>query len=411
LRYVLLVVLVGLGVHSLVPRAVAYWHLHSAATDFANYGLCMVGPTGPDLLQERPEEFWRLARRRLVASDPDGKPFARCVESLGAFEAERERKVAHEASAQQFREYEGIGPTFQPSLSLSDLVVTTQRLEQLVSDSSPFSRVGFAPLVRPSRNARAVPHPVSLPAPGLGKGLPASSVGHGSLLSLDGATALVTGRDANLSAYLSRDGGFSWTPADTQEPRIAAAGGRCSVAENEPSFQIAFDERRMRVESWLGGSLETSFPVTSADRTLLDVSCDNAAVLIATGDVEGGDLTLHLCKHVNRCRDLSLPEPLAGARARQRSFSLARVKGVMVLAMARGGIVRVISSRDDGESWTPSTVAYDRHEYSEPERSWGTPTRLLALGERVLLYAGSPVSGQRYSALVSEDFGASWRTR
>jgi hypothetical protein len=94
----------------------------------------------------------------------------------------------------------------------------------------------------------------------------------------------------------------------------------------------------------------------------------------------------------------------AGAR-----FSLARAGGVSVLALARGGIVRVVSSRDDGESWAPSTVAYDAGDAGPARAGDLRPDRLLSLGDRVLLYAGATAPGAPYPALISDDFGASWR--
>jgi hypothetical protein len=36
------------------------------------------------------------------------------------------------------------------------------------------------------------------------------------------------------------------------------------------------------------------------------------------------------------------------------------------------------------------------------------PTRLLSLGDRVLLYAGAERDRPSYAVLASDDFGASW---
>jgi hypothetical protein len=92
-------------------------------------------------------------------------------------------------------------------------------------------------------------------------------------------------------------------------------------------------------------------------------------------------------------------------------FSAARVRGVTVLAVSLLGIVRVFSSRDDGETWTPSVVAYDREEYRGEGPARRTPTQLLGLDGRVLLYAGSDAAHSTYPVLASDDFGASWHAR
>jgi hypothetical protein len=39
-----------------------------APTAFADYALCMVGPTGPSLLRDNPVEFRSLGRRRLASA-------------------------------------------------------------------------------------------------------------------------------------------------------------------------------------------------------------------------------------------------------------------------------------------------------------------------------------------------------
>src|SRR6188508_3229151 len=85
LRYVALLLAAGLSLRSLGGRALAFWQLHGAAADFASYAACMAGPTGPELIGQRPDEFWRLVRRRVVAARPESKPFAACLPSLDAY--------------------------------------------------------------------------------------------------------------------------------------------------------------------------------------------------------------------------------------------------------------------------------------------------------------------------------------
>jgi hypothetical protein len=104
---------------------------------------------------------------------------------------------------------------------------------------------------------------------------------------------------------------------------------------------------------------------------------------------------------------LAVPPVLRARVADDASLSIARVKGVSVISMARAGVVRVISSRDDGETWTPPIVAFDREE----QGSKATPTHLLGLGSKLVLYAGGRSATDTYPSLGSSDFGTSWQGR
>jgi hypothetical protein len=90
------------------------------------------------------------------------------------------------------------------------------------------------------------------------------------------------------------------------------------------------------------------------------------------------------------------------------AFSIARVRGATILSMSRSQVVRVISSRDDGQTWMPPVVAYDAAEYPAARLGEHTPTQLLPLDGRVLLYAGADRPGSTYPVLASDDLGASW---
>jgi hypothetical protein len=73
------------------------------------------------------------------------------------------------------------------------------------------------------------------------------------------------------------------------------------------------------------------------------------------------------------------------------------------------GIVRVASSRDDGRTWTPSTVVYDSNEYPLPRSAM--PNRLLRVGRRLFLHGTSTRAHPTYGLLYSDDAGASFRGR
>ncbi|HKO92322.1 MAG TPA: hypothetical protein VJU61_14260, partial [Polyangiaceae bacterium] len=108
------------------------------------------------------------------------------------------------------------------------------------------------------------------------------------------------------------------------------------------------------------------------------------------------------------CRELPVPGDLGLTEVSGLEVSAARVNGATILALTSAGIVRVISSRDDGQTWTPPVVAYDAGEAPELPYSSVVPTRLLSLGGRTLLYAGADRQHLSYAALASDDLGASW---
>src|SRR5690349_11731885 len=79
LRTLLILAILGVAVWVMHPRAHAAWQLHGAASGLADYALCMVGPTGPTLLRDNPTAFRALARRRLVSSEANDRPFQGCA--------------------------------------------------------------------------------------------------------------------------------------------------------------------------------------------------------------------------------------------------------------------------------------------------------------------------------------------
>ena len=90
-------------------------------------------------------------------------------------------------------------------------------------------------------------------------------------------------------------------------------------------------------------------------------------------------------------------------------MDLARVRGTTIVALTMGGVVRVASSRDDGRTWTPFSVAFDEAEHRELRTDVPIAGRLLVLGERVFLYGGGNKPQHTYPVLVSDDLGASFR--
>lgn len=411
LRLVLAVILGGLGVLWFVPRAGAYWHLHDAATRLSDYAVCMVGSGGPELLWERPDDFWRLTRRRLISSPPDARPFTACEAAAEVVADVVGRRPAYQAKAAEFVEYQttrGAGAAF----TLEDLKVSTGRFAALVEDAWPLLSKSPRQLLRPSLRARsALPVALQLPAPGAGRGLPAADLGYAAVKPLEDGYLLATGRDANLTAYWSRDGGRTWSQTNPEHLEHDLRLGSCALAGSSTSFRLSAAGDFLQLESWQHDQLSSSVALAPAEQRLLAFSCDaQAAVAIFSDEARRDAAAFRLCPAFGHCRDLPVPAALAGATAGSIELSAARVRGATILAVTHGGIVRVFSSRDDGRTWTPPVVAHDASEATSDSERAAAPTRLLSLGGRVLLYAGAVANRREYAVLASDDLGASWRS-
>jgi hypothetical protein len=405
LRYLVLLLAAGLAVRSFGLRAVAYWQLHTTAAEVANYAACMAGPSGPQLIHDRPAEFWRLLRRRVVGSAPDARPFAACVPSLVAL-AGGGRRAAHEARAMDFQEYGALRGAPKTGVAMADLSVSTAGLDELKAAAWPFAPAALDELLRPERTAKVAPHPTPPPRPALGRGLPSRELGYSAVRASGASYLLVAGRGANLSAHRSDDGGTTWVDVDADDPTAAALEGQCSSGDGKARFKLRETGDQLRVDSWLSGALETSFALATADSRLLGFACDGAVALaIARSDADARP-AFRLCPHLEPCKNLSVPPALRSVPAEGTALSIARVKGVSVISMARDGVVRVISSRDDGATWTPPIVAYARDDQGGGAAA---PTHLLSLGSKLLLYAGGRGATDTYASLLSSDFGASWQ--
>jgi hypothetical protein len=407
LRYVVLLIAAGLSVRSLGLRALAYWQLHETATQLGNYAACMVGPTGPKLFREQPADFWKLVRRRVVISSADVRPFASCLPALRVFAGET-RRPAHEARASDFVEHASLRSNAKPRFTVNDLTLGAERLDALEAAAWPFTPSSMDELIRPERRAPVAPHPVAPAVAARGRGLPPSDMGY-SALSISGSShALVTGQGAHTAAYRSDDGGLSWAAADVDDPAVDAWSGQCASAGASARFKLRQTSDQLRVDSWRDGEIETSFPLLSAHGRLSSFACDASAAVAVVREQADDRPLLRVCPHGAACKNLPVPPLLRSGVNDSASLSIARVEGATAVAMALSGVVRVISSRDDGETWTPPVVAYDGGERGDGNDA---PAHLLALGQKLSLYAGARSAGQTYPVLFSSDLGASWQER
>lgn len=395
------------------PRMQAAWKLHTSATALADYGLCMVGPTGPALLRDGSTQFRTLVRRRLVNAEANDRLFQDCAklafDLTGSMDAER----AHRAPAWTFAEYRGGTPARgrgapTPELSLDALEVNGRGLSELAHEAWPFVRDGYVKLVKPSLAAHEAVHPVEPPRPGIGRGLPNVRSGYRAVGTIDGAVAVAYGKAANLAVFKSSDGGLNWKPAPVRSAEAFAE--RCPAGERSYAFSLSSDSSRLMVTSSGGDAPPLSVTLAKADTEVVAAACDErglVAALRAEGEKEIG---LELCLFRGRCSPIQLPRFAGVGVAPKEPLDIARSQGVTMIATAMNGIVRVSSTRDDGQTWTPFTVAYDDGEWPDLRVDVRVPTRLLVIGKRTLLFGGGAKPDQTYSVLVSDDLGASFRS-
>jgi hypothetical protein len=401
LRFVLLVALLAGVVLLGYPRMQAAFRLHDVTVATADYGLCMVGPTGPTLIRDRASDFERLVRRRLIASAPSDRPFQRCAKLARTVTASVESERLHGLSASEFREYGGRGP------SLLDLGVSAAPLAKLANDAWPFARGGYTKLMKPSLGATEAAHVPAPPRPGFGRGLPPRSGLYRNVWREGSGYGVALGGGSDTGLYVTADRGLSFRPMarrgdvfDTHAERCASVDGRrvyrLSPREDGSAQQVLFS---------LEGAEPQASELSPMSERVLGTACDERSLAALTADRER--LHLRLCPFAGRCGELPLPNVVhPGASA----VDVAKVKGTIVLSVVQDGVVRVLSSRDEGRSFTPAVVAFDAAEYPELNLSRRAPGRMLALGERLLLFGSASKSSEPYALLASDDQGVSFRT-
>lgn len=406
LRYVLLLALfAGAGLWG-YPRLEAAFRLQGLATALADYGACMVGPTGPGLLRAHQlDEFSRLVRRRLLGVAPSDAPFVRCAPFAKTLTGSEQSERVHRATAAMFAEY---GVSARPEHSLAELAVSTRPVVDLAHQAWPFVR-GYAALVRTSRSGVEAAHPIAPPAPAAGRGLPAARAFYRSTKSDAGTLVLAHGTGANLNVFKSQDGGATWTIAP--ESGVADIAERCAAGANGRGFEIvnAGDGAGLLVRSVAPDAATVSARLASDADALLALDCDATALVAVVQSGKASRKTLMGCKFGGACESMPFPHVGGAAADAAFEFDVARVQGTTVLAMATSGIVRVASSRDEGRTWTPMTLAYDSSEYPLPRSAM--PNRFLRVGRRLFLHGTSSRANPTYGLLYSDDAGASFRGR
>jgi hypothetical protein len=404
LRFVLLLALCGAFAAWLYPRFDAAWKVHTLAPALADYGACMVGPTGPALLRDRQlSEFRSLVRRRLVTAPAGEAPFERCAAFAVAITHDQAIDRAHRAQAYTFAEY---GGNARPGHALAELGVTPEPIVEQARRAWPLVR-GYAALVKPSLGVKEAPHPVAPSAPALGRGLTPARAYYRIARATPDGIVFARGAGANLEVFRSADGGASFKPAP---PALAHEfSERCPLGGDGRSFVLRGDGDATNVVSVGPNGDVSAANLAKSGESVLALACDERALVAALRPEHATRAVLEQCTFGGPCAALSAPNLGRPELGLDYPLDLARVAGTTVVALKMGNIVRVTSSRDGGASWTPLAVAYDGGEYPLPPARM--PTELLTIGRRVLLHGSAVRPGDTYGLLYSDDQGASFRGR
>jgi hypothetical protein len=404
LRFVLLLALGAACLSWLYPRLDAAWKVHTLAPALADYGACMVGPTGPALLRDRElSEFRTLVRRRLVTAPAGDAPFERCATFALALTQNAAIERAHHAQAFSFAEY---GATPRAAHTLNELAVTPEPVAEQARKAWPLVR-GYAALVKPSLGVKEAPHPVAPASPALGRGLTPARVYYRVARATPNGIVFARGAGANLEVFRSGDGGASFKPASPSLAKDFAE--RCPLGDDGRAFVLRGDGDATKVVSvGPNGDLSAAALSRSGD-SVLAVACDERGLVAALRPEHATRAVLEQCTFGGPCA--AMPAPSLGRAELGLDYPLdvARIAGTTVLALKMGNLVRVTSSRDGGTSWTPLSVAYDGGEYPLPPARM--PTDLLTVGRRVLLHGSAIRPNDTYGLLYSDDQGASFRGR
>jgi hypothetical protein len=404
IRSLLILGLVAWFLSSLVPRALAGYRVHSLATSVADYAVCMAGPTGPALFRDNPAEYARLVHRRIVAAAPSERPFEKCAKHALEITGSAEITRKHELSAASFSEY-GLAGTD----SASALAVTIEPLVNAAHSAWPFVR-GYTALVKPSLGTYEAIHPVGLPRPGVGRGIPGWRAPYRSLKKGPDELWLAFGKGAHLSLHKSTDNGLTWRPASTAMA-TADFAERCLTGDGR-SFEVGLsaDHDVLEVSSTELDGTSHATQLAPESSTVVALACDERALVALVRAQNAKSSEIFDCPFAGRCGLLSGPRSDNLPGLYEQNLDLARVHGTTVLAVTTKDTVRVTSSRDEGRTWTPFYVAFDLSEHPEVRVDVRMPSRLLAIDNRLFLYGAASRAQQSYSVLISDDRGASFRT-
>jgi hypothetical protein len=218
---------------------------------------------------------------------------------------------------------------------------------------------------------------------------------------------IALGAGSDTALFTTADRGLTFRPIPQRGDVLEQHSERCASPDGRKVYRLAprEDGSAEQVLFSLEGAEPQPSELSPLSERVLGVSCDERSLVALTAERER--LHLRLCPFGGRCGELALPANVQSAAA--SAVDVAKLKGTVVLSVAQDGVVRVVSSRDEGRTFTPAVVAFDAAEYPELALTRRAPARLLALGERLLLLGGPVKGNDTYPVLASDDQGVSFR--
>jgi hypothetical protein len=311
---------------------------------------------------------------------------------------------AHKLSAGRFTEH---GTDSSATAKRDALGLGLEPLRVKVRAAWPFVKGTYTSLVRPSLSAREAVHPVMPPVPGTGRGLPPTTALVKTAWRSRDFDFVALGLGATRAVFQSADGGVTFRAvADPAAGEIE----RCSGRDPSRGFALTTaSDASLLVTAVVPDREAHATVAVQGEHALISAACDDQALVLAARREGVTEAEFTVCRPERRCERLTLPRVAPFAPLTAPNFDITRSAGATIVAVAQAGIVRVISSRDDGKTWTPPNVAYDEGELSPAVARQSPPFRLLSFGQRVLLYGSASRAQGSYALLASDDQGASFR--
>jgi hypothetical protein len=386
-----------------LPRARAVWRLHGLANKVADYGVCMAGPTGAIAIRDDVTRFRVLVRRRLVASAAADLPFARCGALAVGISGRSELERSHAQVASDFIEWGGGGQR----QSINELLSSLPDLQALHARSWPFARKPLADLMRPSRGAFAAVHPMDLPRPTSVRGLVLDGAVTRSSVETPKGRFLVLSNERDVWALRSRDMGHSWTATSAWQSNVDGHAYHCVGDTGGTRYALA-PARSGAAPALLYGSMtalgtdrhEFGMPNDGVVR----IACDDTGAVTLVERHFDHTYRIYACPIGASCREVQLPQP---ARQKDVLLDVARIAHTIVIAQSRDGLVRVMTTRDEGASLTPLSLVFDARDASIDGLEPRLVPALLGIGKHLDLVLSVKGTAPRW-ALGSDDFGASF---
>ncbi len=397
LRTILLVLLLlGVGLW-FRPRLAAAWRVQGMASPLADYGLCLAGPTGAELVLSDRASLVRVARRRLVSASLGQAPFRACAKLGAELSGDIGLTDRYSLPAEAFEEY-GLGAR---GVRLERLVAQVIDLVALHEQAWPVIRKPLSELVRPSAEAKEAIHPVELERPTPVQGLSLSGARLRAVHDTPKGWFFTSADGDQVKAFRSRDAGRTWSATSPWQSALEGYTERCRSGELDFAFGLGNGPEG---SSWMLFTARERRPLLRLSPGVLPVAAacegDTTTVLLAGGR-DGKTRELRTCRADAGCTQTKPPEWPRLAAASQ--FDLARVGGALVFVVAESGLLRVTTTRD-GVTFTPLSLVLDL-----PALGWSPASlkhvQLLAVGKELRLYVD--VQGKVFG-LASTDLGAGW---